>query len=152
MNYLKKYLYLNLAFISFSDNLRKVLETIESSQENAKVVSALKSAKIALNSTNVITSEEVQDLVEDIKELVEKNDEVVEALSLTEDGNSSEDLENELKKMIEEENDQSLEKAFLDLKLQSCDDELEDQDTIKEVQHTDKKNRPSPERIAELAI
>ena len=130
------------------------METIESSQENAKVVSALKSAKIALNSTNVITSEEVQDLVEDIKELVEKNDEVVEALSLTEDGNSSEDLENELKKMIDEENDQSLEKAFLDLKLQSCHDELEvDKDnTIKEVQHTDKKPRSSPERIAELAI
>ena len=127
------------------------METIESSKENAKVVSALKAAKIALNSTNVITSEEVHDLVEDIKELVEKNDEVVEALSLTEDGNSSEDLENELKKMIDEENDQSLEKAFLDLKLQSCD-ELEDQDTIKEVQHTDKKTRSSPERIAELAI
>ena len=138
-----------------SDNLRKVLETIESTQENAKVVSALKAAKIALNSTNVITSEEVQDLVEDIKELVEKNDEVIEALSLTEDGNSSsEDLENELKKMIDEENDQSLEKAFLDLKLQSCHDELEvDQDnTIKEVQLTDKKTRSSPERIAELVI
>merc|ERR1711863_60100 len=103
---------------------------------------------------NVITSEEVQDLVEDIKELVEKNDEVVEALSLTEDGNSSEDLENELKKMIDEENDQSLEKAFLDLKLQSCHgDDLENQDnTIKEVQHTGKKTRPSPERVAELGI
>jgi len=137
------------------DNLRKVLETIESSKENAKVVSALKAAKIALNSTNVITSEEVQDLVEDIKELVEKNDEVIEALSWTEDRNSSsEDLENELKKMIDEENDQSLEKAFLDLKLQSCHgDDLEDQDnTIKEVQHTGKKTRPSPERVAELGI
>ena len=66
---------------------------------------------------------------------------------------SSEDLENELKKMIDEENDQSLEKAFLDLKLQSCHgDDLEDQDnTIKEVQQG-KKTRPSPERVAELGI
>ena len=129
------------------DNLRQVLQTIETAQENIKVVSALKAAKFALNNEVNVTSDEVQDLVEDIKELVEKNEDVSEAIFSPHDS-SDDDLEEELNKMIEEENDSILEKAFQDIKLQNH--ELTNDEKL--VVKRDKEGSNSPERQAELAI
>ena len=96
------------------DNLNQVLQAIKDAQDNAKVLRSLKQAKdVLFEELKEVDVSKVDDIIDEIKEYVEKNEDVSEALSQTvQDNISGEDLEKELKQLLEDENEQDLEKAL----------------------------------------
>ena len=115
------------------DNLDKVLTAIKDAQDNVKVVKTLKQARQVLSDELKNQDvEKVHDIIDDIKEYVEQNDEISQALaSEAQDNDNISDavLEQELKKLLEDENENELQSALdaliiSDEKIEDTDDQV----------------------------
>ena len=122
------------------DNLSQVLQAIKDAQDNAKVLRSLKQAKdVLFEELKEVDVSKVDDIIDEIKEYVEKNEDVSEALSQTvQDNISSEDLEKELKQLLEDENEQDLEKALAALVV--SDETIEENPAGEEFEENSKTN------------
>lgn len=122
------------------DNLNQVLQAIKDAQDNAKVLRSLKQAKdVLFEELKEVDVSKVDDIIDEIKEYVEKNEDVSEALSQTvQDNISGEDLEKELKQLLEDENEQDLEKALAALVV--SDETIEENPAGEEFEENSKTN------------
>jgi len=125
------------------DNLNQVLQAIKDAQDNAKVLRSLKQAKdVLFEELKEVDVSKVDDIIDEIKEYVEKNEDVSEALSQTvQDNISGEDLEKELKQLLEDENEQDLEKALAALVV--SDETIEENPAGEEFEENSKTNTKS---------
>ena len=117
------------------NNLDQVLQAIKDAQDNAKVVKTLKQARGVLSEELKNQDvDKIHDIIDDIKEYVEQNDEISQALaSGAQDNISDAVLEQELKKLLEEENEIGLQKALdaliiSDEKIEDTDDQAGDKE------------------------
>lgn len=98
------------------DKLKFVLESIQNAQEDKKIIETLQIAKKALQQeVNGVSVDKVHDLIDDIKDLVNETADINQALSqaaINESIVNDEELENELKQMLEEENEKELQEAL----------------------------------------
>ena len=136
------------------DNLRVIVEAIRNAEENVAIVDALKDAKNALEDQKQVNSaDNVYDLVDDIKDLLDEHEDITEALSKTELASSEEEqeLENELRKLVDDEHDQSLIKTLEKLTIPSKDP-VTDEQNVEVKNSVIIKDKQSPERIAELGM
>ena len=136
------------------DNLRVIVEAIRNAEENVAIVDALKDAKNALEDQKQVNSaDNVYDLVDDIKDLLDEHEDITEALSKTELASSEEEqeLENELRKLVDDEHDQSLIKTLEKLTIPS-EDPVTDEQNVEVKNSVIIKDKQSPERIAELGM
>lgn len=131
------------------DNLKSVLNSIQDAQENKKVIETLRVAKQALHKElQEQDVDKVHDLIDDIKELVGNKEDVNQALSQAAIDDSiinDEELEDELKQILEDENERELQQALDRLVIENRDPEAESHPTT-----SSPKKKSSSAMIAEV--
>ncbi len=116
---------------STAETLRQVFHSLQDAEDSKKIVASLQAAKASLQSQHQElpgNADQIQDLVNDIKDLIQDTEEVSKALAASEQ-TDDDDLEADLKRLLEEENEHELQQA-LD-KLTVCDSNPNDDDEAK---------------------